>query len=107
MPNGFDINKLRPDRDAKPQILRELRVPNTHLKSGDRNGAPFFIGLIARYDPMKGHETFINAACHLLQERNDIHFILAGRGVEWKNRELANRIPTTFQNHFHRPPRTR
>lgn len=101
VPNGFDITRLRPNGDVKSRIRKELGVPNNSLKGNKRSGPFFLIGLIARYDPMKGHETFIRAACHLLQERIDVHFILAGRDVEWGNRELASQIPAAFHGHFH------
>ena len=52
IPNGFEVKRYRPDREARVGVRRELRCdPDTPL-----------IGLIARYDPMKDHATFLHAA---------------------------------------------
>jgi glycosyltransferase involved in cell wall biosynthesis len=59
------------------------------------------IGLIGRYDPMKDHSTFNKAACLLLRERRDVHFILAGRDVKWENKPLAKQIRDVWKGHFH------
>lgn len=70
--NGFDGTHWRPDDAAYLSVRSELGLtPDTPL-----------IGLIARYHPMKGHETFIQAAACLAGSRPDVHFLLAGRGVE-------------------------
>lgn len=85
IPNGFDLEKYRPADQAGKNQFR--------LKNGlspDR----LLIGMVARYDPMKGHKVFIEAAHTLIQQYQirDVTFILIGRGVTWENAELVNRI---------------
>ncbi|MBN1849829.1 MAG: glycosyltransferase [Deltaproteobacteria bacterium] len=101
IPNGFDISRFRPDGNAKPRVLKELKLPDTDSNPDARTGYPLLIGLIARYDPMKGHKSFIKAACRLLRDRMDVHFILAGKGVEWENPGLVHHIPMTLRKYFH------
>jgi len=108
IPNGFDLNRFKLDNHAKSTLLAELhssdntRAKNRKNKANIKNqNGIFLIGMVARYDPMKDHTTFIKAACHLLQKRLDVHFILVGKGVEWKNTNLVRQIPGFLQEHFH------
>jgi glycosyltransferase involved in cell wall biosynthesis len=106
IPNGFDLHKFKPDQIARAKLLHELGLIHCLNKGNDKgnNGnrnPPMLIGLIARYDPMKDHSTFIKAACSLLKERNGVHFVLVGRDVKWENSLLAREIPDTWKDHFH------
>jgi glycosyltransferase involved in cell wall biosynthesis len=106
IPNGFDLNKFKPDQIARTKLLHELGLTHCLNKGNDKgnNGnrnPPMLIGLIARYDPMKDHSTFINSACSLLKERKDAHFVLVGRDVKWENTLLAKDIPDIWKSHFH------
>lgn len=38
------------------------------------------IGLVARLDPRKGHEIFLQAAARLVQTRQDLIFVCVGGG---------------------------
>jgi glycosyltransferase involved in cell wall biosynthesis len=78
IPNGFDLEYFRPDPIARQSVREELAIPPGTL----------MIGLVARYDPMKDHPMFLEAAAQTVRERSDIHFILAGNGVE----HLASQI---------------
>jgi glycosyltransferase involved in cell wall biosynthesis len=82
IPNGFDVKRYRPDRDARVSVRRELRCDSD---------APL-IGLIARYDPMKDHETFLRAAALLLRQERRARFVLVGRDVDDHNRVLVEAI---------------
>lgn len=78
--NGFDGAHWRPDDAARASVRRELGLPpETPL-----------IGLIARYHPMKGHETFLQAATRFAKSRPDVHFLLAGHGVEVSMQPFAD-----------------
>jgi glycosyltransferase involved in cell wall biosynthesis len=83
IPNGIDLARFRPDPDARVRLRKELGLPlSTRL-----------IGMVARYDPMKDHATFLRASAELLRNgapdgRADVHFVLVGRGVTWENPEL-------------------
>ena len=50
---------------------------------------------------MKDNPLFIEAACRLLEERKDVHFVLAGRGVVWENDVLSSHIPDFQKKYFH------
>ena len=53
------------------------------------------IGLVARFDPMKDHGNFFRGARHLLneaEEKDNLHFVLAGRGIDAANAALKDFI---------------
>lgn len=79
IPNGFDLEVFHPDAAARPRFRAELGLASDAL----------LIGLIARFDPMKDHDNFLQAAQCLLRRRAGVHFILAGRSVEPANTALA------------------
>lgn len=82
IPNGFDCNYFKPSKDARLKLRNFLGL----------NHKTFLIGLIARYHPMKDHMTFIQAARRLVTQYPDVHFILAGRGVDEVNSVLIKMI---------------
>lgn len=79
IPNGFDLTRFKPDESARRSVRDELGIPEN---------API-VGLIARFDPQKNHAIFFAAAGLLHRRRPDVHFLLAGRGVDSANREIA------------------
>ncbi|HWR73723.1 MAG TPA: glycosyltransferase [Nitrospirota bacterium] len=82
IPNGFDTDLFVPSEQARSSVRAELGLPgDTHL-----------IGLIGRYHPVKDHQCFLEAAALLKGGIDDVHFILAGSGVDDQNRELRNEI---------------
>lgn len=79
IPNGFDVPSDS-ERDADAASVREeLCLPR---------GASL-IGLMARYHPIKDHQTFFRAAAILASGRPDVHFVLAGDNVTETNEEIA------------------
>jgi len=80
--NGFDCFRFKPSLTAHLVLCSELK-----LKKND-----FLIGFIARYHPMKNHVDFIHAAGKLISKYPDIHFVLAGRGVDKSNTLLVDLI---------------
>jgi glycosyltransferase involved in cell wall biosynthesis len=68
--NGIDTERLRPDK-ASGFSLRRQWCP-TH-------GA-LLVGIVARLDPMKDHQTFLRAAKLALQKNLDLHFVCIGDG---------------------------
>ena len=93
IPNGFDLSRFKPDARSRVSLLQELGL--------DSESTSPLIGYVARFDPMKDHPTFLDAACSLLQERRDVHFVMVGRDIDWRNRGLTTRIPKTSSNNFH------
>lgn len=82
IPNGFDTGLYRPDPEARVGMRTELNIPPDAI----------VIGLIARLDPMKDHRTFFAAAHILLDAYPDVHFVLAGRGIEPANPSLQTML---------------
>jgi glycosyltransferase involved in cell wall biosynthesis len=78
IPNGIDTRVFKPDADAARWFRQELNLaPDT-----------FLIGQIARYDPMKNHEGFLQAAGVLVRSGCKAHFVMAGEGVTDENTAL-------------------
>src|SRR3569623_143600 len=72
IPNGFDLEKFKPDPLSRTAIRKEIGVaPETPL-----------VGMIARFDSQKNHIGFFKAAELIHQRRPDSHFLLAGAGVD-------------------------
>jgi glycosyltransferase involved in cell wall biosynthesis len=69
--NGFDPGTLKPDRDGAAHFKRRMRIPQDKT----------LVGIIARLDPMKGHETFLHAARLVLESGADLHFVCVGSGL--------------------------
>ena len=80
IPNGFDLDRFRPDADARASVRRELGV----------DADAVLVGLIARYDPLKDHATFFEAAARLAGTGSEAHFVLAGSGVDAHNPALSH-----------------
>jgi len=82
IPNGIDITAFRPDQSARPSVRRELGLSEDSV----------LIGLVARFDPQKDHRTFIQAARTLSVRHPQVHFVLCGEDIDWKNLELTRWI---------------
>lgn len=80
--NGFDLDRFCPNKTAYKKMREELGIPEGTL----------LIGLIGRFHPQKGHRTFIKAAARLHTCHPDVHFVLCGNNVTWKNSDLARWI---------------
>lgn len=72
IPNGFDTSRFHPDTQARQRTRADLGVEIT---------TPL-VGLIARFDPMKDHETFFFAAAKVIEAVPSVRFLLVGRGTE-------------------------
>jgi len=72
IPNGFDVDKYHPDPAARARVCHALNLPpDTPL-----------IGMIARVDPMKDHDTFLRAVARLRDLAPAAHCVLIGAGTE-------------------------
>lgn len=78
LPNGFDLDQFKPDKEAQLSVRQELHLPSTCK----------LVGLVGRYDPAKNHEGFIQAAAAVAKSRADVHFLLAGIQVDKDNSVL-------------------
>jgi glycosyltransferase involved in cell wall biosynthesis len=82
IPNGFDLERLRPDPAARTAMRLEFGIPP---------GAKV-IGMLARYHPMKDHATSLRAAARLVERGVDAVFVYAGRGVDDTNAEVLDLV---------------
>ena len=75
LPNGFDLSRFRPDAWARAAVRVELGLaPDTLL-----------VGLVARHDPQKNHPGFIEVATRVHGVLPQVHFVLAGAGIDRHN----------------------
>lgn len=90
--NGVDADRFRPDASARLRLQNELNIPSqTKL-----------IGMFARYHPHKDHASLLDAAGILLKTNPNVHFVLAGQGMDAANTELQDRIVrNNLSDHFH------
>jgi glycosyltransferase involved in cell wall biosynthesis len=82
IPNGFDLERVKPDHTARESVRAELHLPA---------GTPL-IGMAARFHPHKDHQNFIEAAAHLHRQMPEVHFLLCGLHITNRNEELAGWI---------------
>jgi glycosyltransferase involved in cell wall biosynthesis len=78
IPNGIDLDLFHPDADAAQTVRAELGLDRQSM----------LIGMLARYDPMKGHADFLHAAGLMTRAGVDAHFLLAGQAVSPENERL-------------------
>jgi len=91
IPNGFDLAAFRPDPTARVAVRRELGLPEDAL----------LIGLVARHDPQKDHQNFIEATRLVALKHENIRFVLCGDGIDWSNAQLECWIKSTgIKNRF-------
>jgi len=77
IPNGFDLEKLRPDQDRYQEFRKELGTSERAI----------LIGHVSRLHPMKDHTTLLKAIDSVTKETSDskeiqsVLFLLVGYGV--------------------------
>lgn len=82
IPNGFDLAAFRPDPVARAAVRQQLGIEQSAV----------VIGLIARFDPIKDHTTFLRAAARVAAARPQPVFVLAGSGVTESNPALQGLV---------------
>lgn len=82
IPNGFDTTRFAPNDSIRATTRAELGV-----------GDELLLGMVARYEPVKGHDILLQAAA-LAKGRTAMPFriVLAGRGCSSENRTLQRHI---------------
>ena len=80
IPNGFDVGEFCPNPAARLRFRGRIDSPG------------FVVGLVARWDPMKDHRTFLEAAVRFRSLRPDVRFVLVGQGMDAGNPELLSEI---------------
>jgi len=89
IPNGFDPVAFQPDPAARTALRTEL-----HLSTDTP-----LIGMVARYDRQKDHQTFVAAAARLHARMPNVHFVLCGNGVDQSNAELVGWVTAAGLSH--------
>ncbi len=82
IPNGIDTIRFQPRMDARVSLRKELDMPEDAR----------LVGMIGRCDPLKNHEGFLVAAAKIHRRLPNVHFILAGKGVDPDNRALVKKV---------------
>lgn len=78
IPNGFDLVRFRSDAESRLTVRKELELTDDAK----------LVGLIGRYDPQKNHLGFVEAAVAIHIAMPEVHFVLAGSGVDASNMAL-------------------
>jgi len=88
IPNGIDTEKFQPGIPPDPNIKRD----------GQRS-----VGIVARLDPMKDHETFIRAAALVASDLTDVHFYCIGHAPQKQRQpfeQLAEKLGISDKLHW-------
>jgi glycosyltransferase involved in cell wall biosynthesis len=91
IPNGFDLSIFRPSPENRQRVRRELKIPKN---------APV-IGMVGRWDPVKGHDFFLNAAAAYQRQQPDCHFIVFGKGCSYDNADLMELVANDLKPNLH------
>jgi glycosyltransferase involved in cell wall biosynthesis len=79
VPNGFELARFRPHPPSCREVRHELGLdPGARL-----------VGMLARLDPQKDHETFLRAAQLISKRLPEAFFLLAGSGLNHDNPVFA------------------
>ena len=82
LPNGVQVNLFSPNSDARTEMRHRLSIPPQ----------TFAVGLVGRYDPLKNHSMFIEAAALFAKEKPDSVFVLVGYQIDKDNKALTDQI---------------
>jgi len=82
IPNGFDLDRFRPDDEARKEYRERWGVSDGQV----------VVGLVARWHAVKNHLGFLEAAAQCLVEHPQTVFILAGEGCDETNLSLAAHV---------------
>lgn len=83
IPNGFELNRFTPDRSVCARVRNELGISEASL----------LIGIVARNDPMKDLDNFVESANIIINRTaREIYFLMVGRGIDYDNHQLTRQI---------------
>jgi glycosyltransferase involved in cell wall biosynthesis len=71
VPNGVDTERFVPSAILRAEFRRALGLGERHK----------VVGIVARLDPMKDHQTFLAAASLVAQRNSDVRFVVVGDGT--------------------------
>jgi glycosyltransferase involved in cell wall biosynthesis len=82
VPNGFDLERYRPEQTARGELRQSLGLSADVL----------LVGLVARFSDLKGQKLFIEAMKQVATELPSTHFVLCGTQITHENHTLAGWI---------------
>lgn len=82
IPNGFDTDRFRPRPQHRDRIRRSWGLPQDAI----------VIGTVGRLDPMKDHETFLQAGAQLVATNPKLRLVVIGGGTEVRRQALARDV---------------
>jgi glycosyltransferase involved in cell wall biosynthesis len=91
IPNGFDVDIFQSSLVERSRIRQELKIPAS---------APV-IGLVGRWDPVKGHDLFLQAAASFLKQHPESHFIIVGKDCTPENLALLKLVDANVKPNLH------
>lgn len=80
VPNGYDLERFRPDPDARARVRAEWQVGADDL----------VIGMVARFDPLKDHGNLIAAMRQVQDMGREVVWVLAGNDMTPQNETLTS-----------------
>jgi glycosyltransferase involved in cell wall biosynthesis len=91
IPNGFDTDEFKASTEFRTTIRDELGIsPNANV-----------VGMVGRWDPVKGHDVFLKAASHFCKAQPDCQFVLVGAGCDDSNVELLENASPGLRLNLH------
>lgn len=81
IPNGFDLRQFCPSEASRQRIRTSLGL-----------GDGLLVGLVGRFNALKGHREFLEAARLVAARVPDVRFILVGKGCDSENPSLRQWI---------------
>ena len=76
--NGINTDQFRPDKNYRNLIRKEFGIEENER----------LIGMVARFDPMKDHKNYLNAAYILIQNYQNVKFLCIGSGPQKYKKEI-------------------
>jgi glycosyltransferase involved in cell wall biosynthesis len=91
VPNGIDTDRFCPNAKLRQRQRKQWQLGRKDIA----------IGVLARLDPIKGHETFLRAACEVSGQLGEAKFFCIGEGNELARlKHLADDLGIADRMHF-------
>jgi len=91
IPNGFDLEQLKPDQVIRKEIRKELNIYDDEV----------VIGCVGRFHESKGYEILIASSMEVIKLHKKVRYLLIGRDLDQQNTILMEWINNTgFSDHF-------
>ncbi len=87
IPNGVDTTRFSPNQLAGARLRAQFGIPSSDI----------VIGMIARVDPLKDHDTFISAIEHDRDSSGRTWYLLAGTGTQAGTAERPEALDARFR----------